>query len=169
MQRTDFLRSPFFVSALPIFPARLQTSIFGAGELNCRVRNGNGWTLTAISTNLLSFEKESKQRKLQGTFLSLPSFSTISYYIRFSRRSQALFAWFCSGDSTGRAGTRWSLVRLHGFEPGTHWLRVSCSTNWAKGAYFLSRKKVCKESFHKLCFLKSQVVCTLKTEQCEVK
>ena len=26
------------------------------------------------------------------------------------------------------------LVHLHGFEPGTHWLRVSCSTNWAKGA-----------------------------------
>ena len=42
---------PSFVSALPIFPVRLQTSIFGAGELNCRVRNGNGWTLTAINTN----------------------------------------------------------------------------------------------------------------------
>ena len=51
MQKTDFLRSPFSVSALPIFPARLQASIFGAGELNCRVRNGNGWTLTAISTD----------------------------------------------------------------------------------------------------------------------
>jgi hypothetical protein len=50
--------------ALPIFPARLQASIFGAGELNFRVRDGNGWTLTAINTNLLSFEKESKQRKL---------------------------------------------------------------------------------------------------------
>ena len=35
----------------PIFPVRLQTSIFGAGELNCRVRNGNGWTLTAKGTN----------------------------------------------------------------------------------------------------------------------
>ena len=39
--------------ALPIFPVRLQTSIFGAGELNFRVRDGNGWTLTAINTNLL--------------------------------------------------------------------------------------------------------------------
>ena len=28
------------------------------------------------------------------------------------------------------------LVHLQGFEPGTHWLRVSCSTNWAKGALF---------------------------------
>ena len=41
-----------FVSALPIFPGRRQPSIFGASELNCRVRNGNGWTLTAISTDL---------------------------------------------------------------------------------------------------------------------
>ena len=39
------------MSALPIFPGRRQPSIFGAIELNCRVRNGNGWTLTAISTD----------------------------------------------------------------------------------------------------------------------
>ena len=39
------------MSALPIFPVRLQTSIFGAGELNFRVRDGNGWTLTAINTD----------------------------------------------------------------------------------------------------------------------
>ena len=38
------------VLALPIFPVRLQTSIFGASELNFRVRDGNGWTLTAINT-----------------------------------------------------------------------------------------------------------------------
>ena len=37
--------------ALPIFPARLQASIFGRSELNFRVRNGNGWTLALISTN----------------------------------------------------------------------------------------------------------------------
>ena len=55
---------PSFVSALPIFPGRRQPSIFGADELNCRVRDGNGWTLTAINTNLLSFEKKSKQKKL---------------------------------------------------------------------------------------------------------
>ena len=29
-------------------------------------------------------------------------------------------------------------MHLQGFEPGTHWLRVSCSTNWAKGAYDLN-------------------------------
>ena len=50
--------------ALPIFPGRLQPSIVGRIELNFRVRDGNGWTLNLINTNLLSFEKESKQRKL---------------------------------------------------------------------------------------------------------
>ena len=43
----------FFVSALPIFPVRLQTSIFGRSELNFRVRNGNGWTLALINTDYL--------------------------------------------------------------------------------------------------------------------
>ena len=39
------------MSAPPIFPVRLQTSIFGRSELNFRVRNGNGWTLALISTD----------------------------------------------------------------------------------------------------------------------
>ena len=47
-----------FVLALPIFPARLQASIFGASELNFRVRDGNGWTLTAINTNSLFLERK---------------------------------------------------------------------------------------------------------------
>ena len=42
-----------FVSALPIFPGRRQPSIFGTSELNCRVRDGNGWTLTVISTDFV--------------------------------------------------------------------------------------------------------------------
>ena len=53
-----------FVLALPIFPARLQASIVGASELNFRVRDGNGWTLTAINTNLLFLERKSKQKEL---------------------------------------------------------------------------------------------------------
>ena len=40
------------VLALPIFPGRHQPSIVGRDELNYRVRNGNGWTLALISTNL---------------------------------------------------------------------------------------------------------------------
>ena len=54
----------YFVLALPIFPGRLQPSIFGANELNFRVRDGNGWTLIAINANLLLFKKKSKQKKL---------------------------------------------------------------------------------------------------------
>ena len=38
----------------PIFPGRFQPSIFGTNELNYRVRNGNGWTLTLINTNCVS-------------------------------------------------------------------------------------------------------------------
>ena len=37
---------------LLIFPGRFQPSIFSASELNCRVRYGNGCTLTAIDTDL---------------------------------------------------------------------------------------------------------------------
>ena len=44
------------MSALPIFPGRRQPSIFGASELNCRVRDGNGWTLTAISTDCIAVD-----------------------------------------------------------------------------------------------------------------
>ena len=36
---------------LPIVPGRRQPSIVGTSELNFRVRNGNGWTLTVINTN----------------------------------------------------------------------------------------------------------------------
>ena len=36
---------------LPIFPGRHQPSIFGTTELNFRVRDGNGWTLSVIGTN----------------------------------------------------------------------------------------------------------------------
>ena len=39
----------------PIFPGRFQPSIFGTNELNYRVRDGNGWTLIAINTDLCRF------------------------------------------------------------------------------------------------------------------
>ena len=72
--------------ALPIFPVRLQTSIFGRSELNFRVRNGNGWTLALISTNLLSFEKESKQRKLHKFILEITQKLLFSPYRLFQRQ-----------------------------------------------------------------------------------
>ena len=42
---------PFECWLRPIFPVRLQTSIFGTAKLNFRVRNGNGWTLCVKNTN----------------------------------------------------------------------------------------------------------------------
>ena len=64
MRKETAYRLSRSVLALPIFPVRLQTSIFGASELNFRVRDGNGWTLTAINTNLLFLERKSKQKEL---------------------------------------------------------------------------------------------------------
>ena len=44
----------------------------------------------------------------------------------------------CSRVIRSTSSTDWAkeeyLVHHQGFEPGTHWLRVSCSTNWANGA-----------------------------------
>ena len=98
--------------ALPIFPARLQASIFGRSELNFRVRNGNGWTLALISTNLLSFEKESKQRKLQAFFSPYRLFQQqVFYQIFFSlsrtfsvlqkAQYKVLFAYFFFQEKVG--------------------------------------------------------------------
>ena len=67
--------------ALPIFPARLQASIFGRSELNFRVRNGNGWTLALINTNFTFSEKKvSKENILFFSPYRLPN---SKYYIRF--------------------------------------------------------------------------------------
>ena len=52
-EQTVLMDCLFFVSALPIFPGRYQPSIVGADELNCRVRDGNGWALIAISTDFV--------------------------------------------------------------------------------------------------------------------
>ena len=58
-----------FVLALPIFPGRHQPSIVGRNELNYRVRNGNGWTLALISTNLC--HPVSPENKLYYTLFAL--------------------------------------------------------------------------------------------------
>ena len=137
-----------FMLALPIFPARLQASIVGRNELNFRVRNGNGWTLILISTNYF-LSPERKWSKKIFIFLSSLSLNRIHFNLLFSL-CQVLF-WNFSKKLVTRTGiepmfaaweaavlTAWPtglMVRLQGFEPGTHWLRVSCSTNWAKGAY----------------------------------
>ena len=60
------------VLALPIFPVRLQTSIFGRIELNFRVRNGNGWTLDLINTNYRT--ALSTVTIIAGVFLNVKNF-----------------------------------------------------------------------------------------------
>ena len=89
----------------------------------------------------------------QSTRTHMDGFQPIFYI-------QALTSWDYLGDPyrirtdvNGVRGrclnhlTNGPLVHLQGLEPGTHWLRVSCSTNWAKGA-------------------NPYGVCTLKTEHC---
>ena len=48
----DRSRGFFLCWHLLIVPGRFQPSIVSTSELNCRVRDGNGCTLTVISTNL---------------------------------------------------------------------------------------------------------------------
>ena len=67
--------------ALPIFPARLQASIFGRSELNFRVRNGNGWTLALINTNFTFSEKKVSKENI--LFFSPYRLLNSKYYIRF--------------------------------------------------------------------------------------
>ena len=45
------LASPYFHTSSP-------STIFGTTELNFRVRDGNGWTLSVIDTNSLSFDND---------------------------------------------------------------------------------------------------------------
>ena len=51
--RTFRLTSVVSCWRIPIFPGRLQPSIFGTTELNFCVRNGNRWTLCVNLTNFL--------------------------------------------------------------------------------------------------------------------
>ena len=78
--------------ALPIFPGRRQPSIVGRDELNYRVRNGNGWTLALISTNLC--HPVSPENKLYYTLfalfcqeISIPKPQTVQH-LRFGKEKQ---------------------------------------------------------------------------------
>ena len=60
----------------PIFPGSFPPSIFGTGELNFRVRDGNGWDLTVINTGSYFFLcGKKKVSKKETTFLLLLSSS----------------------------------------------------------------------------------------------
>ena len=100
---------------LPIFPGRLQPSIFGTTELNYCVRNGNRCTLVTINTYY--FVAHSCAALLLYHTISLLS---TSFLKKFGD------PWENRTPVCGVRGRRLSrltngpLVRLHGFEPGTH-------------------------------------------------
>ena len=127
--------------ALPIFPARLQASIFGRSELNFRVRNGNGWTLALISTNFVVAKSAQLRFRLRRKLRSLPCSSVPSqtrfaglflgsettYVIRYDRRTNRIIPLSFSLVKTFRPSAHLpahrgpsALVHLHGLEPGTH-------------------------------------------------
>ena len=93
-----------------IFPARLQASIVASTELNFCVRNGNRWTLCGKNAD----------------------WSGCARLLRFSPSWDVHTTYAVFHPMLGRGLC--PLVHLRGLEPRTHWLRVSCSTNWAKGA-----------------------------------
>ena len=155
----------------PIFPARLQASIFGSAELNFCVRNGNRWTLCGNITDFafplekafVFFAKTS--RLLGGVFFArkIRQFQK-ARFLKLSEDRSLLLSNGISNDLSSRLVSKQVfsaqqsltsvfgmgtggpsavislieqislLVHLRGLEPRTHWLRVSCSTNWAKGA-----------------------------------
>ena len=140
-KRTDFSVCSFLCWHLPIFPGSCPPSIFGASELNFRVRDGNGWTLTAINTDY--------HYRLRSNKLNCKAFSSLCQEKNGDPYGNRTHVCGVRGRRLNRL-TNGPLVRLQGFEPGTHWLRVSCSTNWAKGADpypFRAPSKLNKENF----------------------
>ena len=98
-----------------IFPDCHQSSILNVTKLNFRVRNGNGCTLSTINTNYL-------QLKQYITF----------YGDSYGNRTRVTGV---RGRCLNRLTNEPYLVHHQGLEPGTPWLRVRCSTNWANGAF----------------------------------
>ena len=67
---------------LPILPGRFQPSIVGTSELNCRVRDGNGCTLTVINTNSGLVTGPSELNKVAVKNVFEPSVSSRSSHAR---------------------------------------------------------------------------------------
>ena len=98
------------------------TSVFGMGT------GGPSWQsiptmANGINRQLLNFSTFicACQSLFQGILVTHTGFEPM------------LTAWEAAVLTTWPMG---HLVRSQGLEPGTHWLRVSCSTNWAKSGYF---------------------------------
>ena len=115
---------------LPIVPGRLQPSIFGTNELNFCVRYGNRWTLIVINTNYFIY-------MISHSRVFIPLVTRRGIEPLFSAwEADVLTAWPTSHTFGSSSSSTRLLILVHhqGFEPGTPWLRVRCSTNWANGA-----------------------------------
>ena len=105
MRSTDWAMEEYECWRLPIFPGRRRPSIFGVIELNFCVRNGNRCTLNAINTNF--GDSWGNRTPVTGV----------------------------RGRCLNRLTNEPDVVHHQGLEPGTPWLRVRCSTNWANGSF----------------------------------
>ena len=117
-----------------IFPGRRQPSIFATAALNFRVRNGNGWTHCVKITDFLKLFVWGIllcQRWVIFPGRRQPSiFTTAALNFRVRNGN----GWTHCVKNTDYSRNFFRLVHLRGLEPRTHWLRVSCSTSWARGA-----------------------------------
>ena len=83
------------------------------------------------------FKRNNKKPKNTGcfsafSFLFLPSNQAILVPAGARKRQ---FPQKQAIKNTPQLRARYFVVHHRGLEPRTHWLRVSCSTNWANGAY----------------------------------
>ena len=134
----------------PIFPGRHQPSIFGAGELNFRVRDGNGWTLRGNQHQLFCFCRLSRRlhndttpfRKLQALFFNFfqkkffgpekrwkPALGRIvlrscSRRGKWSDKTFGQPSRFSANGNTGKGRCRFSVVRNAG-RRGDRFLKIS--------------------------------------------
>ena len=125
---------------LPIFTGRRQPTIFGTTELNFCVRYGNRWTLSVINTNYYSLLF--KFYALRFPFMNFLGDScgnrTRVAGVRgrsLNRLTNEPFVFNTRANGPFHQPLYPFLVHHQGLEPGTPWLRVRCSTNWANGAY----------------------------------
>ena len=104
----------------PIFPGRFQPSIFGAGELNFCVRNGNRWTLTVKITNYSAFACQRTYRSFwipignPGVGIDLFSRAASSQVSSAQMSLTSVFGMGTGGPSSLKIPT---MVHLQGFNP----------------------------------------------------
>ena len=99
----------FWCWRLPIFPGRFQPSIVGACELNCRVRDGNGCTLTAIDTNYAVLPRTvfpETHASIQPSSISIDTQQTISPAYRDTYLCTTQSNGFVQGSDTLRTEQR---------------------------------------------------------------